>query len=172
MKWLKRLQGLFNVDDQYGQNTHIVCGDEKEELTIDTLIKEINRLYDSNAMHRKRGFSLQSITAQQVTNQLLEEAVELQGEVIVSHDREGMIDESADVLITFFQLMSLHDISIEEIVRRGLNSLDVLFTTDPEEVLTDTPGFTRRTRVDPVEARHPSDIGVPITKPPSAESIT
>lgn len=126
---------------------------------MDELIAEINRLYFVNAMHRKRGFCLQDITKIQVSNQIIEESAELQSEVI-ANCKEGIIDESADVLVTFLQLLSLYDISLETILSRSFDKLNTVFTTNKDEVLTNTPGFTRRTRV-----------SVPITKPASSEPI-
>lgn len=118
---------------------------------IDRLLAFIQELHDLGAIHRKRGFSLQEATVELAANHLIEEAVELQAEATISHDKAGVIDESADVIAVWLHLIILSDVSFEEVVVRCIEKLGEAFTLDKNEVLTDTPGFTRRNRQDGTE---------------------
>lgn len=120
---------------------------------MDLLRVFVQELHDQGAIHKKRGFSLQDATTGLAANHLIEETVELQAEATISEDREGVIDESADVLAVFLHLLILCDVSFDEVVARCMDRLKEAFTFDKDEILTDTPGFTRRNRNDDQELR-------------------
>lgn len=115
---------------------------------IDELLILVQKLHDDGAIHKKRGFSLHDSTRELAANHMIEEAVELQAEATISHDRAGIVEESADVLATWLHLLIHCDVPFEEVVSRCMTKLEDTFTMDPDEVITTTPGFTRRNRQD------------------------
>jgi phosphoribosyl-ATP pyrophosphohydrolase len=122
-------------------------------MTINELINLIRYLIDENAIHKKRGFSLQESTLELAANHLIEEAVELQAEATISRNRDGIVEESADVLATWLHLLLLCGVSFDEVVDKCAKKLNQEFTFSKNEVLTDMPGFTRRNRQDDKELR-------------------
>src|SRR5688500_14121464 len=123
-------------------NTH----DSRNTTMIEELLKKVAHLHHAGAYHRRRGFSLADSTPLLCTNHLLEETVEFQGEACITGDREAMIAEAGDVLAIFCHALVLLNISLEEVVAASDAGLDRNFTLNQDEVLTSTPGLTRRTR--------------------------
>jgi phosphoribosyl-ATP pyrophosphohydrolase len=124
----------------------------KEQLSkIDLLLILVQELHDNGALHKKRGFSLHDSTPELAANHMIEEAVELQAEATIARNRDGVVEESADVLATWLHLLIHCDVSFEEVVVRCMEKLRDTFTLDKDQVLTDTPGFTRRNRQDDKE---------------------
>jgi len=109
------------------------------------LIDLVDLLYEHNAYHVKRGFRINESSPLIASNHLLEEAVELQAEVIEA-DREAIIEESGDLLALFCHLIKQTDITLEEVVDSAVNKLNKAYTTNPAEVTAATPGVTRRSR--------------------------
>lgn len=118
---------------------------------IDVLLALVQELHDNGAIHKKRGFSLHDSTAELSANHMLEEAVELQAEATIARNRDGVVEESADVMATWLHLLIHCDVAFEEVVARCMEKLGDTFTLDEDQILTDTPGFTRRNRQDDKE---------------------
>ena len=110
------------------------------------LIEYIDELHDTNAIHIKRGFCLQEANPIFATIHMLEEAVELQAEVCCDGPREAVVEEAADTLACYLHLLRILDISAEEVEERAIEKLKSVYTLNPDEVLTSTPGMTRRSR--------------------------
>jgi len=113
---------------------------------IEELVDYIQELHDKNAIHKKRGFVLQDTTPLIVSNHLLEEVVELQAEAVVEGNIEKSVEESADVLANFLYLLCLLGIDFGDVIDCCNNKLKDVFVFDETEVLTNTPGFSRRHR--------------------------
>ena len=124
---------------------------KRRDLTFQELIALVAELRDKNAYHRKRGFQLQDSTSTLISNHLLEEAVELQAEACIEENREGVIDESSDVLATFLHLVLHCKVDFQEVINRCTEKLLKTFVYDPNDLLTDTPGYSRRHRQGDVE---------------------
>ena len=107
------------------------------------LIDLIDDLYKLNAYHIRRGFRLKEGSALIASNHLLEEAIELQAEVIDS-DREAIIEEAGDTLAVFCHLLKRTDISLEEVVESALDKVVRSYTTNPAEITAKNPGVTRK----------------------------
>ena len=107
----------------------------------------IQRLHESGAIHKKRGFSLADTTPQLATNHLLEEVVELQAECTLGGTRETIKQEAADVLAIFMHLLYISSITLEEVINECERKLEATFTNNPDEVISKNPGLTRRARV-------------------------
>jgi phosphoribosyl-ATP pyrophosphohydrolase len=119
--------------------------------SVDDLIALIKNLCDSGARHKKRGFLIREATPELNAIHLVEEAVEVQAEVIISRDKNGIISESADMLAIWLHLLVMCDITFEEVVAKSVEMLGNKTTCEESEVLTSTPGFTRRNRQDSTE---------------------
>lgn len=115
--------------------------------TLADIIDLVKHLHAERAMHVKRGFCLSDLDVERTSNHLLEEAIELQAEVLEGH-RDGVVDESADVLATWLHLLQYQKIDFQEVLERCRQKLLDVFTFDPEDVLTTTPGYSRRHRQD------------------------
>ena len=116
-------------------------------MTFKELIAFVQELHDRNAYHRKRGFQLQDSTKMLASSHMLEEAVELQAEACIEEDRDGVIEESSDVLATWLHLLLHCEVSFQEVIDRCTEKLLDTFTYDPNDLLTTTPGYSRRHRV-------------------------
>lgn len=131
-------------------NSMWVAAQLKEALekmgSFDKLIALVKELHDKGSYHKKRGFSLRDSTAQLASNHMIEEAVELQAEATITHDRDATIEESADVLATWLHLLLHCEIVFQEVVDRCDSKLREIFTDDPSEIGTTTPGIMRRHR--------------------------
>jgi len=119
---------------------------EHRGLTMSELIAFVRELHENNAIHRKRGFGLQESSSILASNHMIEEVVELQAEAVIEQHRDGVIEESSDVLATWLHLLLHCDVSMQEVIDRCTEKLLDTFTYDPNDVLTDTPGYSRRHR--------------------------
>ncbi len=113
---------------------------------LDEIVMTIRGMIEGGAYHKKRGFSLCDCSSTDVSIHLIEEVVELQAEVLVTKDKEAVLEEAADVLATFIHLLEIEDISLREVAKRCEDKLFEIFTSNKDEVLTDTPGLTRQSR--------------------------
>lgn len=113
---------------------------------IKRLEHEVRRLHDIGAYHKRRGFQLSKSTKLLCSNHLLEESAELQAEACITEDYDATVEEAGDVMATFLHLLYLCGTNIDAVAERCLEKLKTGFTTDPREIDTATPGFTRRSR--------------------------
>lgn len=109
------------------------------------LTSAIRDMRDNNFRHKRRGFRLRDATPEFLTVHLLEEAVELQAEVIVSKDRAKIVDEAGDVLCVFLHLLIASDISLYEVTDHALRKLKEALVPESASAHTN-PGFTRSSR--------------------------
>lgn len=119
---------------------------KKRGLTLDELVSFVHELHNKNAIHRKRGFPLSESSALLASNHMIEETVELQAEACIEGHKEGVIEESSDVLATWLHLLLHCDVDFQEVIDKCVEKLLNTFTYDPVDVLTDTPGYSRRHR--------------------------
>lgn len=119
-----------------------------EMTKIDKLISLVRTLVATGAYHRKRGFSLSDSTPTIASTHMLEEAVELQAEVLITGDREAIIEESSDLLATWLHLLLQCDVEFETVVDKCIQKLHSVFTCDINELETSTPGVMRRSRAE------------------------
>jgi phosphoribosyl-ATP pyrophosphohydrolase len=115
-------------------------------MTLEELDQEIRQLREVNAYHVKRGFRLDDVPLGFITNHLLEEAVEFQAEMLFSRNMDSVKEEAADTLLCFLHALQAGCVSLRDVLDVAGEKLSKTFTTDPEKVLTKTPGFTRRNR--------------------------
>lgn len=120
---------------------------------FDELYKEVKRLHDVNAYHKRRGFRLAETSRMMCSNHLLEEVSELQAEACITEDKKAITDEAGDVMATFLHLIYICDIDFDDVANMCLQKLDKYFTDNPNEVNTSSPGFTRRSRDETHELR-------------------
>lgn len=135
--------------DAMGTGINLVCECDtyrNRQLTLQELIALVKELHDKNAYHRKRGFQLQDSTKILASSHMLEEAVELQAEACIEEDHDGVIEESSDVLATWLHLLLHCEVDFQEVIDRCVVKLLDTFTYDPNDLLTDTPGYSRRHR--------------------------
>ena len=109
------------------------------------LLSLIDELYEVNAYHVKRGFRLKEATSLMVSNHLLEEAVELQSE-IMANNREAIVEEAGDVIVLFARVLRTTDVGLDEVLTFATKKLNKIFTTDPNKVTAISPGTSRRAR--------------------------
>jgi phosphoribosyl-ATP pyrophosphohydrolase len=120
-----------------------------EEITpLDRLVAAIERLYEMEAVHIKRGFCITKATPAVASNHMIEEAVELQAAVLFE-GRNEQLGEAADLLMVFLHVLRFTDISIQEVIALAQEKLGKTFTTDPELVTALRDGFTRAARAEP-----------------------
>ena len=113
---------------------------------LNRLLSKIDSLYEQDAIHIKRGFKVRSEGSSTVaSNHLIEEAVELQAEVL-EDNREGTIEEAGDLLTLFCHLLKRCHIPLQEVVDLAVAKLERVYTTDPSKVTAITSGVTRRGR--------------------------
>jgi phosphoribosyl-ATP pyrophosphohydrolase len=105
----------------------------------------VEELHKRDAIHIKRGFRLSEASDVVNANHLLEEAVELQAEVI-SGNKKAILEESADVLACFLHLLVRQGINIDELCSITKTKLEKVFSFDENDILTSTPGLTRKNR--------------------------
>jgi phosphoribosyl-ATP pyrophosphohydrolase len=115
-------------------------------LTLDELVKFVKELHYRNAIHKKRGFRLQDSTKLMASSHMLEEAVELQAEACIENHHDGIVEESADVLATWLHLLLHCEVEMQEVIDKCVEKLLDIFTYDEAEILTGTPGYSRRHR--------------------------
>lgn len=106
------------------------------------LIKKLKEMHKGFFYHKKRGFLLGTVTPTMVSCHLLEEAVELQAEII-SDNHEGIVEEAADVYLLLMHLFVTLNLDIKKVETEALQKLEVAFTTKRTKL---NPGFTRRNR--------------------------
>jgi len=109
------------------------------------LYEYVEWLHKVDAYHRKRGFRLSEASDTICTNHLIEEAVELQAEVL-NDDDAGIVNECSDLMACVIHLLVSRNISIDDVQHAALKKLGSVFTTDKDEVLTSKPGFARSNR--------------------------
>lgn len=109
------------------------------------LILRVQQLHELGAFHVKRGFSLKDAKLTTASNHLIEEAVELQAEVL-DGNYDTKLEEAADVLLVYLHLLHLSKVSFSEVVSFAERKLEKNFTLDRSEIKTKTPGYTRSNR--------------------------
>jgi hypothetical protein len=116
---------------------------------------KIDELRRRNATHRKRGFHINDIGEAMVSNHLIEEATELQAEILnrpwfVSSARDeglvAIIEEASHVLSVYLHLLIKLGIPLGEVCDKAIQMLDKHWTTNADEVVAEAPGQTRRGR--------------------------
>lgn len=105
----------------------------------------IREMHRTPHYHKKRGFMLGKVSESMVACHLVEESVELLAEVIQGNP-EGVREEASDVYALVMHTLKTLNITLEEIEEITLKKLNDAFTTDQQEVITNTPGATRRNR--------------------------
>lgn len=105
------------------------------------LIELLKKMYKTPHYHRKRSFLLGTATPTMVSCHFLEEAVELQTEVVINN-REGIEAEAADTLILLLHLFETLNLNFNQVEAKALAKLNTAFTTTRQN----NPGFTRRNR--------------------------
>lgn len=118
----------------------------KNNLT--DLVLKIRELIEKGGYHVKRGFKLADVPAVVISNHLLEEAVELQAEVIVGDSSLATRQEAADVLLVFLHLLEKTGLPLYLVAETALATLNKEFTLDLANLKTSTPGFSRSARQD------------------------
>lgn len=112
---------------------------------LNELVAEVAKLHQLGAYHIKRGFSLKDSKLTTASNHLIEEAVELQAEVL-DGDIDSKIEEAADVLLVFLHLLKISKISLNDVIAFAFKKLTRTFTLDKTKIKTSTPGYTRKNR--------------------------
>lgn len=117
--------------------------------TFTDVWEEIERLRSVHARHRKKNFVITAVTPAVQSNHLIEEAVELQAEVVSDpYDgrRDAIICEAADTLVVLMHMMILHDINGSELLQASMRTLadhwDDHGDLDPKAKTRPTPGHT------------------------------
>lgn len=120
--------------------------------TAEAVLARVRRLYTEHSTHVRRGFSIEDMGLPQVTNHLLEEAVELQAALLNEEGPDAILDEAADVLIVLMHLMikssTLSHEFFGRVCHRAHERIDLNWTNDPTQVTATKPGFSRRNRGD------------------------
>ena len=117
---------------------------------VSSLIERIKELHTQGAYHIKRGFSLKDSKKTTASNHLIEEAVELQAEVL-DGDVITKTEEAADVLLVYLHLLYISGISFADVRDFAQFKLEKDFTLDKSKILTTTPGYTRKNRNENIE---------------------
>ena len=112
---------------------------------IKQLVNRVRELHEQGAYHKKRGFSLKNTKLSVATNHLIEEAAELQAEILDGSSK-NQIEEAADVLLVYLHLLKISQLEFNDVVKFAADKLEQNFTLNPSEILTTTPGFTRKNR--------------------------
>lgn len=113
--------------------------------SIKRLNRRIHELHALGAYHKKRGFSLKEAKLSTASNHLIEEATELQAEML-DGDSATQVEEAADVLLVYLHLLRISNLTLKDVVKFARQKLERNFTLDKSEVLTDTPGYSRKNR--------------------------
>jgi len=109
------------------------------------LHEEIEQLMKAGAYHRTRGFQLRNVPVSVITNHLIEEAVEIQGEALHGTP-EGVIMEAGDMLANFIYLLLNRGIDFDDVVAASRRKLPQVFTTNADEIVSTNVGFIRSNR--------------------------
>lgn len=121
-------------------------------LNKETVLERVKQLYADHSFHVRRGFSIDEMELSQITNHLLEEAVELQAALLNDEGPEAILDEAADVLIVFMHIMvkssTLSHAFLDRVYRRAIERIDRNWTNNPAKVTATKAGFSRRNRGD------------------------
>lgn len=116
------------------------------------MIEELRR---RNAIHRKRGFAINDIGVAMQSNHLIEEVTELQAEIlnrpgVISVERGkalvALVEEASHVLTVYLHLLIKLGIPLSEVSEKAVQALEKHWTTNPDEVVAEVPGQTRRGR--------------------------
>ena len=116
---------------------------------IQDLLDYVEELHQKDAIHVRRGFKLSQATALDASNHLLEEAIELQAEVIQNQEfgyTDDMLDEASDVLVCYLHLLRRKCMPLSKVAEHAKEKLQRAFTTDPSKVTAIKPGVTRKGR--------------------------
>lgn len=108
------------------------------------LVEDITKLHASGAYHIKRGFRLNELPIQIAGNHLIEEAAELQAELLTkNYDKKLVTEEASDVLTLLLRILVAADIKLPAVVREARKKLKSRFTTDPKKAAKFV-SFTRK----------------------------
>ncbi len=121
-------------------------------LNKETVLERVKQLYTDRSLHIRRGCRIDEMELPQITNHLLEEAVELQAALLNAESPEAVLDEAADVLIVFMHIIIRTSILppsfLNRVYRRAIERIDLNWTNTPSKVTATKPGFSRRNRGD------------------------
>lgn len=130
-------------------------------MKIKKIWRRVCKLHEQGAYHVKRGFCLRDSLPFTASNHLIEEATELQAEVVErqinylnqkwtedddADNYNRSIEEAADVLLVFLHLILVSNLRFKDILKFAWKKLNKNFTLNKDEVLTKTPGFNRSNR--------------------------
>lgn len=110
---------------------------------MQTLIDKIRRL--GNHYHAKRGFRLKDVRPEVTGCHLVEEAVEVMAEIL-EKNHQGITEEVGDLLCLIAQVCIAHHIDFSGVLEVAHKKLNKFWIEDPADIITKTPGFTRRNR--------------------------
>lgn len=99
---------------------------EKASVTFERVWAEIERLRQTCARHRKKGFFITQLQPPVQSNHLIEEVVELQAEVLgpfYDGRRAALLREAADTVVVLLHLLIQCGIDCEELLPACLKSL-------------------------------------------------
>jgi len=115
-------------------------------MSIQNLVDLIDKLHEQDAYHIKRGFPLSEATPLIASNHLLEEAMEIQAEIIDGSGKDLITEEAGDLLAVFCHLLKMSGISLDEVAGAAMSKLNTVYTTNPDEVTATISVVTRRGR--------------------------
>lgn len=116
------------------------------------LLDMIDTLIETGAYHKRRGFKLADASPIFTGNHLIEEAAELQAEVILSEaldNYNAVVEEAADTLLCLLHIIKLMRIEPAMVIAIAQSKLSDTFTTNEAEITAIKPGGTRRSRQQP-----------------------
>lgn len=99
----------------------------QRQTNIQYLEVKVKRLIDSNAVHRKSGAEMRTVTWDTVTKHLSDEVQEFRYEVL-NGEKEKAIEELGDILGIVIHAAIKLDVSLERLSNCELAKLDLRFT--------------------------------------------
>jgi phosphoribosyl-ATP pyrophosphohydrolase len=112
---------------------------------MEDLYEFIQKLHLDDAYHIKRGFRLSEASDIVASNHLVEEAVELQAEII-EDNYDGILAEAADLVSMLIHVLVNRGIPLCCLEDAAIKKLTETFSIDAADIISTMPGLTRRNR--------------------------
>ena len=118
-------------------------------LSEEHLFSVVEKLHQSPHYHVRRGFGLGDLPVHLASNHLIEEATELQAELLMpTPDREKVLKELADVIGVFHCICVKLGVTPQMLMTLAATNLQETFTSDTSKVRGPLGGVTRSTRAE------------------------
>jgi phosphoribosyl-ATP pyrophosphohydrolase len=117
-------------------------------MDLADIVQLSKELKEGGAYHIRRGFQLSDCDEREISNHLIEEAVELQAEMFRG-TRETQLEEASDLICVLSHAIEFCGFTVEELMQKAKEKLDANFTYNENQVQGN--GFNRSNRVDTVD---------------------